>query len=133
MNELPQAARLWRWLILLPIPYFVAVGVTWSAGRGGRTLSALAAGASLAFASLMWSRARGLRVAGYLGHALALTAAFGVGGALAVFNALGGVQGEPAGPLWLTLVLGVGAAASILSLVPLAAVVVADWSRPRQG
>ena len=133
MNELPRAARFWRRLTLLPIPYLVAVAFAWAGGRGGLVMTAVAGGASLAFANLMWARARGLRIAGYLGHALALTGAFGAGGVLALLNALGGFHGERAGPPWLTVVLGAGAALSILSLLPLAAVIVADWSRPGQG
>jgi hypothetical protein len=95
-------------------------------------LSVLALAAGLILASLMWARHRSVRMAGYVGYALVLTVAFGVGGVAALVNAVGGMHGERPEPLWFIVLLGTGAIASILSLVPLAAVIVADWSAPSQ-
>jgi len=136
-----RRSPLWRILILLPLPYlawlgFVSGGASWSTSPpAARTapdmavvLAVIAAALGLLFVSLTLVRSRGLRVVGYLGYSLALTAAFGVGGALAVGNYVGGDHGELAGPAWATLLLGAGAVVSILALVPLAALIVAEWS-----
>ncbi len=144
MTDFPRRTPLWRFLILLPLPYlpllgFAAGGAPWSANApSGRpqpdvavVLAVVATALGLLFVGLTWARSRALRVAGYLGYALALTLAFGVGGVLALMNHIGGLHGEATGPLWATIVLGTGAVLSILALVPLAALIVADWSQPR--
>ena len=143
VNRVPRRALLWRLLILLPLPYLALVGFAGSGIRllenrplahpdpgGALVFAALALVTGLAFAALMWSRDRGVRMAGYVGYAFVLTLAFGVGGVVALVSAVGGAHGEKPGPLWFTILLGGGAIASILSLVPLAAVIVADWSAP---
>ena len=136
----------WRLLILLPLPYLALAGLSGSGirllengplvspdPRGAIASAVLALAAGLAFAGLMWARDPRARIAGYLGYAFVLTLAFGVGSVAALVSAVGGLHGEKPGSLWHTIVLGSGAVVSILSLVPLAAVIVADWSAPRQG
>ena len=145
MDNVPRRALAWRLLILLPLPYLALVGFAGSGipllengpvahpePSGALVFAALALATGLVFAGLMWSWDRRVRIAGYVGYAFVLTLAFGVGGVVALVGAVGGARGEKPGPLWFTILLGGGAIASILSLVPLAAVIVADWSAPSQ-
>jgi hypothetical protein len=99
--------------------------------RIGATLAVLAFAAGMLFAGLMWARDGRVRAAGYLGYALLLTLAFGVGSVAAVVSAVGGLHGEGRRSLGLTVALATGALLSIVSLVPLAAAVVGDWKGAR--
>lgn len=145
MGRLPRRARFWRLAILLPLPYVVFAGFAGSGivllesgplvstdRRGAVALAALALVAGLLCAALMWARDGRVRAAGYLGYALLLTLAFGIGSVAALVSAVGGVHGEGRGSLGRTIALGAGAFVSIVFLVPLAAAVVADWKAPRQ-
>ncbi len=99
--------------------------------RIGVVLAVLALSAGMLFAGLMWARDGRVRAAGYLGYALLLTLAFGVGSVAAVVSAVGGIHGEGGRSLGLTVGLGTGALLSIVSLVPLATAVVGDWKGAR--
>jgi len=144
VESVPRRARFWRLAILLPLPYVVFAAFLGSGmgllengplvnpdRRGGVALAVLTLVAGLAFAGLMWARDGRLRAAGYLGYALLLTLAFGVGSVAALVSAVGGPHGDGRGSLGFTIALGAGAFLSIVSLVPLAAAVVADWKTPR--
>jgi len=144
VTSLLRGAGLWRLVILLPLPYIVFVARRGGAApllegggapgldpRIGTALGVMALLAALASVALMWTGDGRLRVAGYLGYALLLVLAFGVGIVAALANAVGGPHGEGPGPLLTTLALGCGAFVSIVALVPLAAAVVADWKGQR--
>jgi hypothetical protein len=144
VERVPRRARFWRLAILLPLPYVVFAAFLGSGTgllendplvnpdrRSGVALAVLTLLAGLGFAGLMWARDGRARAAGYLGYALLLTLAFGVGSVAALVSAVGGLHGEGRGSLGFTIALGTGAFLSIVSLVPLAAAVVADWKTPR--
>lgn len=144
MESVPRGTRFWRLAILLPLPYIVLAGFVGSGfgllengplvkpdPRSAVALASLALVAGLVFAGLMWARDGRVRAAGYLGYALLLTLAFGIGSVAALVSAVGGLHGEGRGSLGFTIALGTGAFLSIVSLVPLAAAVVADWKTPR--
>jgi hypothetical protein len=139
-----RSARLWRLAILLPLPYVVFTGFAGSGigalangplvnpdPRFGVAVAVLALVGGLGCAALMWVPDGRVRAAGYVGYAVLLTLAFGIGSVAAVVSAVGGPHGEGRGSLGVTIALGVGAVFSIAALVPLAAAVVADWNGAR--
>jgi len=144
----PRQELLWRLLLMLPVPY-----LCWLPFRAGGSIKldgedlALVSAQSLVsvthagilaavvvgFAAAVWAPRLGLRIAGYTGYSLALGVGFATGGLLTVVNQFGGLAGEPAGTLPVSVGLGAGALCCALALMPLAALLVADLRRSRRS
>src|SRR5205085_11063824 len=87
---------------------------------------ALAATTLLAIAVAVRSSSSPVRVFAYAFYAIAVGLGFGGGVVFGFLNAVGGLQGKDPGPVWLTVLLGMGAAASVASLLGVAMLVRSD-------
>jgi hypothetical protein len=135
----PSARRLWRALAASSLPPMIAL---WALGSdvyvleaaGLRRLGgssavlewALSSGATVALVVLLWAGSRPLRVLACTFYALLLSIAFGVAAVLGVMHAFGGPDGNLAAPAWALAALGLCAAASVVSLLATAALIVAE-------
>jgi hypothetical protein len=129
---------------MVPLPYLALLPIVSSsirpheeaAGDAAPVLStvstALVTMVPLLCAALIWSRALATRVAGYVGYSVCLILGFGIGVTSSFLNAFGETARDAGGTPGMTLLLGGGAIASALCLLPIAALLVADLQALRR-
>ncbi len=134
----PSLSRGWRALSLLALPHLVFIGAHWAGavdmgpfglrlvGGGTWLWLALVAAALVVLAMAVAAESPPVRTFAYAIYAMALALGFGGGVVIGFLNAVGGVDGTARGPVWLTTLLGAGAAVSVASLLGLAMIVRAD-------
>jgi hypothetical protein len=86
-------------------------------GPGAAAMALLLAALLGGLGYLVWRGSGPLRFLADALYAIVLTLGFGLGLVAALLNAIGGMQGGSAGPLWATLVLGAGALQCALALI----------------
>jgi hypothetical protein len=126
------ARRFWLWLSLSVTPVLIGVTALWLQvleidPHAGLRVAADASGSGVLLAvggvavlcALVAAPSPSIHFFGYAFWAISLAVGVGYIGVRALINHLGGLQGEVAGPVWVTVVLAAAAAALLFALLAL--------------